>query len=324
MNSISLPQGGFLKYASISGQVIPSRQCSCGGKCAMADQFAKANMAPNCSVHYFMERHGNVAKKVSIPERFAVVLDSYKKAMNIQRIAPYNQEFEFFRVIGVHGDIPNTNGDMFKWGNVEDKTSPELLRFDEKMDKYIYSTFIGKGNYKDHQNDSVVKAVGILLDSIPNHKVKGIEILVAVDKQKDPMLVRGINQGYISDVSMGARVTYSICSICDKVAHNEFEYCSHIKNWKGQYYSGPETSWKPKLAFEDNRGVEFIELSWVTVGADPKAKYLEKIAHMRQVNSKALLDTYLVEAQRELDKSDTDYHKVNGLLKNAISQAILL
>lgn len=324
MNTISLPQGGFLKYASMSGSVIPSRKCACSGQCRLAEKFASANMKPDCNLHYFIERHGNKARRASIPQKYATVLNSYRKANNIKQIAPYNSEFEFFRVIGVHGDIPNTNGDMFRWGSLEDNTQPELLRYDEKMDRHIYSTFVGKGNYKDHQNDSVVKAVGILLDSVPNHKVRGIEVLVAVDKEKDPMLIRGINQGYISDVSMGARVTYSICSICDKVAHNELEYCSHIKNWKGQQYSGPETGWKPKLAYEDNRGVEFIELSWVTVGADPKAKYLEKIAHLRKVKNKYMLGTYINDAQVELDKSDTNYHRVNNLLNLAISQAILI
>jgi hypothetical protein len=323
-NSISLPSGGFLKYASVSGQVVPMHKCICAGKCALAGEFAANNMTQDCTLHYFIERHGNKAMRVGIPEKFAGVLNSYKKAMNIKQIAPYNQEFEFFRVIGVHGDVPNVNGDMFRWGSTEDKAAPELLRYDDKIERYIYSTFIGKGNYKDHQNDSVIKAVGILLDAVPNHTVKGIEILTAVDKEKDPMLVRGINQGYITDVSMGARVTYSICSICDKVAHNEFEYCTHIKNYKGQYYSGPETSWKPKLAFEDNRGCEFIELSWVTVGADPKAKYLEKIAHLNRMKNREMLQVYVKEAEKELAKSEPNYHKINAALKYAIAQSILL
>ena len=290
----------------------------------MAPMYKSAGFVPNATLHYFVERSGNASKRVAIPEKYATILDNYKKVLSVQKIAPYNQEFEFFRVIGVHGDVPNTNGDLFRWGSIDDKTQPELLRWDDKAEKYIYSTFIGKGNYKDHQNQSVIKAVGILLDSVPNHKVKGIELLVAVDKQKDPFLVRGINQGYITDVSMGARVTYSICSICKKVAHNEYEYCNHIKNWKGQYYSGPETNWMPKLAYEDNRGVEFIELSWVTVGADTKAKFLEKVAHLNKAKNRMMLDEYITATMKELDKADADFHKVNNLLNYAISQAILL
>ena len=322
--TIALPSGGWLKYASFYGQIIPAPKCACAGNCAMAGMFKEAGMLPNCNLHYFIEKHGGKLSRAAIPQKFAVVLDSYKKTVNAQKIAPYNNEFEFFRVIGVHGDVPNTNGDLFKWGSLDDKSSPELMRYDDKIGRYIYSTFIGKGNYKDHQNDSVIKAVGILLDAVPNHKVKGIELLVAVDKTKDPMLVRGINQGYITDVSMGARVTYSICSICNKVAHNEFEYCNHIKNWKGQHYSGPDTNWMPKLAFEDNRGVEFIELSWVTVGADNKAKFLEKVAHLNKAKNRMMLDEYIVKAQDELNKEHTDFVKVNNLLNYAISQAILL
>jgi len=321
---ISLPQGGFLKYASVFGQVVPVHKCACGGGCMNKEMFKSAGFTPDANLHYFIERQGNKAKRVNVPDRYATVLNAYKETKSVHQVAPYNSEFEFFRVLGVHGDIPNTNGDMFRWGSTEDREAPELMRWDDKIERYIYSTFVGKGNYKDHQNQSVIKAVGILLDSVPNHKVKGIELLVAVDKGKDPMLVRGINQGYITDVSMGARVTYSICSICDNVAHNEFEYCSHIKNWKGQHYSGPETNWMPKLAYEDNRGVEFIELSWVTVGADTKAKYLEKIAHLNHAKNRMMLNQYIVEAQKELDKSNTNYHKVNNLLHYAIGQAILL
>jgi len=325
MNStISLSSGGFLKYASFYGTVIPTPKCACGGACINKESFREAGFTPDANLHYFIERNGNKAKKVSVPERYASVLSSYKKSLNIHQVAPYNSEFEFFRVLGVHGDVPNVNGDMFRWGSTDDPTLPELLRLDEKTGRQVYSTFIGKGNYKDHKNDSVVKAVGILLDSVPNHKVKGIELLVAVDKAKDPMLVRGINQGYITDVSMGARVTYSICSICSKVAHNEYEYCSHIKNWKGQHYSGPETNWMPKLAYEDNRGVEFIELSWVTVGADSKAKYLEKIAHLNHAKNKMMLDEYITGAMKELDMQNPNYFKVNNLLHYAIGQAILL
>jgi hypothetical protein len=124
-------------------------------------------------------------------------------AGNSKRIAPVKGDFLYGRAMAVHGDQPNNNGDMFEWGSREDKTKPELLRFDDKLAKQVYQTFIGKGFYKDHKNDSVTYSKGILLDAIPNFERKGIEVLFAVDSKKDPELVRGIEQGYITDVSMG-------------------------------------------------------------------------------------------------------------------------
>ena len=154
--------------------------------------------------------------------------------------------------------------------------------------------------------------------------MKGIELLVAVDRVKDPMLVRGIDNGYITDVSMGCRVGYSICSICANVAHNEDQYCPHVKDWKGQDYSGSETMWRNSRVFEDNRAVEFIELSWVTVGADNKAKHLEKIAALRKIKGSVLLHHILGQVTSELNKNCLcDWNIVNALMDQAVAQAIL-
>ena len=321
LNQIALPSGGWLKFASFGGKVVERSDGSCP-ECAL---FKTAGVTrPRCE-HHFVERTAFGLKLADAPQKYAALLDAYKKAVNVQRVAPMNPEFSFYRVMGVHGDWPNTNGDLFRWGSKDDPNEPELLRAtDREAGKYVYQTFIGKGNYKDHNNSKVSDAVGILLDAVPNHKVKGIELLVAVDRTKDPMLVRGIDAGYLSDVSMGCRVAYSICTICANVAHNEFEYCPHVKNWKGQPYSGPETGWKNVLAAEDNRGVEFIEESWVTVGADTKAKHLEKIAALRRAKGKAYLAEILVAAEQELMKNSLcDWNLVNGFLDQAIAQAIL-
>jgi|CXWL01.1.fsa_nt_gi hypothetical protein len=330
MNQISLPNGGFMKFASFGGKVVERQDGTCP-ECAL---FRTAGVVrPRCE-HHFIERSAFGLKIADAPTKYAELLDSYKKASGLQRVAPMNPEFSFYRVMGLHGDAPNTNGDLFRWGSAKDPSEPELLRAMKDAvgkpvrlgggERYVYQTFIGKGNYKDHNNSKVADAVGIILDAVPNHKVKGIELLLAVDRSKDPMLVRGIDSGYITDVSMGCRVAYSICSVCTNVAHNEMEYCAHVKNWKGQAYSGPETGWKNVIACEDNRGVEFIEESWVTVGADTKAKHLEKIAALRAVKGKARLAEILVEAEQELNKNSLcDWNKVNDLLDLGIGQAIL-
>jgi len=322
MNSVALPSGGWLKFASFGGKVVERQD----GRCPECVLFRTAGVErPRCAHHWIERTAAGQLRLAQAPDRYAELLDSYRKATSIQRVAPYNPDFAFYRVIGVHGDSENTNGDMFRWGNMRNPDDPEILRVaDKATGRRVYQSFVGKGNYKDHQNDAVVKAVGILLDAEPNHKVKGIEIIAAVDKKKDAMLVRGIDNGYITDVSMGCRVAHSICSVCANVARNEGEYCAHVKNWKGQFYSGPETMWKNAKVFEDNRGVEFIELSWVTVGADQAAKHLEKIAALRKAKGKALLHEILAAAESEIRKNSlTDWQAVNGLMDQAIAQAIL-
>ena len=159
---------------------------------------------------------------------------------------------------------------------MEDPTAPELMRYDETLGKNVYQTFVGRGNFKNHQNDDVSKAVGVILDVVPNMNGKFIEALLAVDSQKDPDLVRSIDKGYVNAVSMGARVAYSMCSICNHIARTESEYCIHIKGNKGGkiYHEG-----EFRDVYEDNRGVNFIELSWVTVPADRYALMLEKVAN---------------------------------------------
>lgn len=47
-----------------------------------------------------------------------------------------------------------------------------------------------------------------------------------------------VNHLAVSNTSMGCSVEYSICSVCHRKAHNQSEYCSHIKNQKNRKVSG--------------------------------------------------------------------------------------
>ena len=210
----------------------------------------------------------------AFPERYQRLFNNYVVANRIH-VGDYNPEFKYYRVIALHGDIANDNGDRWLFGNKNDPDEPELLRFDKEADKHVFETLNGRGNFKNHENDDVTKAVGLILDAAPNYQGRFIEALIAVDEKKDPELVRGIDNGYIDSVSMGCLCGYSICTACGHEATNELDYCEHLKYMKGQIisYNGEQV----KVA-EDNRKVSFIELSWVTVPADPHAKLLERVA----------------------------------------------
>ena len=264
----------MIKYATSSDALI-EKYCSGSGKnTGIPLKFASKDFG----------------KTSEFPSRYKRVIDNYivtqANGEKISRVGSYDPEFHYYRVIAMHGDVANDNGDMFRWGSIEDQTLPELMRNDDTLGKRVYETFIGRGNFKNHQNDDVSKAVGIILDVVPNRSGKFIEALLAVDAKKDGDLVRSIDKGYVNAVSMGARVAYSICSICDNIAKNENEYCDHIKFNKGGrlYIDGSFHE-----VYEDNRGVNFIELSWVTVPADRHAIMLEKVANrMSDVTLKAV------------------------------------
>jgi len=210
----------------------------------------------------------------SFPEKYQQLFNNYVVANRVH-IGDYNPEFKYYRVIALHGDVPNDNGDLWRFGSIDNPDEPELLRFDKSADKHVFETFNGRGNFKNHENDDVSKAVGLILDAAPNYGGRFIEALIAVDEKKDPELVRSIDMGYIDSVSMGCLTGYSICTACGNVARTENEYCDHIKYSKSQVitYNGKQV----KVA-EDNYQTNFIELSWVTVPADPDAKLLERVA----------------------------------------------
>ena len=134
-------------------------------------------------------------------------------------------------------------------------------------------SFIGKGLFVNHKSDDVEKIRGIILDAIWVPDGKYIQVLCALDKIAHPTLARQIEQGYARDVSMGTAVKYSVCSKCGNKAVVEDDYCECVKNHKGGYLRG-ERIW------ENNFGLNFIELSLVTQGADPKAKIRQIIASM--------------------------------------------
>ena len=137
-----------------------------------------------------------------------------------------------------------------------------------------YKTFIRRGNYLNHESDDVSKAVGIILDAKywDTPETKYVECLLAVDKSHP--IADKIIKGISTDLSMGAIVEKCECSICHKEASTEGEYCTHMQSSMGKEYNG-------RKVYAINKGVNFYELSWVTVGADPDAKCLQVIAEQK-------------------------------------------
>lgn len=94
----------------------------------------------------------------------------------------------FFRAKAIEADIPNNNGDSF--------STSELKR--------ACQTFVGVPFFTNHQNDDVEKARGKIVFAEWDEKDKAIYVIAFVDREAYPHLCRGIEQEYVTGVSMGA------------------------------------------------------------------------------------------------------------------------
>jgi len=186
----------------------------------------------------------------------------------------------------------NGNGDHF--------TYDELKR--------AWPTFVGKGVFVNHQSSDIEKKRGKIVDAkfIEDRGSQNayVATVLEVNAEAYPDLARMIKAGMVDSVSMGCQVAYSNCSICQHAAKTVKDYCFHVRMHKGGAYDG-------RPVYEENHGVEFIEVSFVTTGADAQAKVLEIIAKqaritnsdVRQLWAAASLDSSLVSQLMESQKN---------------------
>lgn len=98
-----------------------------------------------------------------------------------------------------------------------------------------YHTFIESGVVYVEHDQNPERAKGKILDAVARDMGDTIliDLLFCVDKRhKD--LVHNIETGIANAVSMGCTTKYTICSICGNVAHDENEYCTHVKRQQNQ------------------------------------------------------------------------------------------
>ena len=165
----------------------------------------------------------------------------------------YDPDFLYLRVRAVsageyYGD--NKNGDWFP----------------EKELKNTYTTFLSGHVFKNHENKDPANAIGEVLDAEWDDEMKCVCLVIKIDRKIAPSIVRAIEKGYMTDVSMGCRVPYSICSICGNKARNPKEYCDHIKMLRRKIL--PDG----KKVFEINIQPKFHDISVVLSGAEKVAK----------------------------------------------------
>jgi len=183
------------------------------------------------SVGKVSKYHGEIARKADGSVDLVAEMEKHPDAL-------------WIKVRAIEADHENDNGDFF--------SREEVLK--------SYKTFEGCPCFTNHENQKVENAKGKVVMAEWVEKDGSVYCTMFIDRKAAPALCRAIEEGYITDVSMGTQVDYSTCSVCGNKALEASSYCPHIKSMKGRSINGQKV-------FERNFGLKFIEISIVTDGA---------------------------------------------------------
>jgi hypothetical protein len=168
----------------------------------------------------------------------------------------------------------NINSDYFPW-----------MALAHKGEDYGFKTFLNANAFQHHKNKDPTRAFGKPVLSVLNHKMKRVELIVALNRQKaiiegaDGIITR-IDAGDFPDVSMGCKVPFDVCSICSHKSKTKEDYCQHMRP-----PAELRTLFGPNRILPDGRMIcvynwhpRFFDISFVFIGADKTAKVMAKLA----------------------------------------------
>ena len=224
----------------------------------------------------------------------------------------------FFRAKAIEADCPNTNGDYFSR---------------EELEK-AYKSFEGVPFFTNHDNQNVENARGKVIFAEWFPEEKSVYTISFIDRDAYPHICRSIEEEYVTGVSMGCSVEYSVCNICGNKAERTEDYCTHIRNRKGRTFTGSarnvvtgeEKKFKDQDVFEYNFGLKFIELSAVVdpacpnchiEGIIPNDSFISKVASME--NEFRMIRTAAIEKQASQEELDQIEQCLGTLEKIAVN-----
>lgn len=179
----------------------------------------------------------------------------------------------------------NVNGDLFpekglihspsNWENL--LVSPDQAREVGVAWPYGYPTFMGAYPYKHHVNKDPSRAFGRVELSTWNPAMHRVELVVYLDRalcmQFDALdIIERIEHGEFPDVSMGCKVPYDVCTICENPSKTRNDYCQHALTMMNKILPDGR-----KVAVR-NDYPKFFDISFVFIGADKTAKVMAKLA----------------------------------------------
>jgi hypothetical protein len=143
--------------------------------------------------------------------------------------------------------------------------------------EYGFPTFMGAHPFKHHVNKDSSRAFGSVEIAVWNNKMRRVELVVYLDRELCKRfdaydIIEKIERGEFPDVSMGCKVPFDVCSICQHKSKTPKDYCHHAKNMMNAIL--PDG----RKVFVYNPRPRFFDISFVFIGADKTAKVMAKLA----------------------------------------------
>jgi hypothetical protein len=208
-----------------------------------------------------------------------------KVILNMKR-----QPKRYYAVVNALGSYEywgcNRNGDAFPESGLKHVS----LRTDMGTpNDYGYKTFEYYAKfYLHHVNKNPDRSFGEVIFSHWNSSLHRVELIVAIDTEKAKDIVDALESNTPVMVSMGCRVKYDRCNICDNKAKTREQYCIHLKNHMREVIDASTAlKWSRELNRIIKPGIQvcaindyprFFDISRVYIGADRTSYILGKAA----------------------------------------------
>lgn len=156
----------------------------------------------------------------------------------------------------------NSNGDAF--------LEEDLLLDSED---HGYKSFRKHAHvFRHHQNKDPLASIGRVVLASYNHKMRRVELIEEVDNTKAADLLQKWDDEGSLGTSMGCKVAFDICMVCQNRAKTAAEYCKHAKYEMNHVYADGSR------ACVRNPNPRFFDQSHVIVPADKIAGAMLKVA----------------------------------------------
>jgi hypothetical protein len=193
-----------------------------------------------------------------VPPVLAQKIEELQGTLPHDKVAFYNRALGSYESFGL-----NRNGDGFERHELVAK----------------HETFVKNAHYfRHHQNKDTALSRGRPVASAFNEQTEMVDLIIVADMDKCAEQIHALESGKRVPTSMGAKVAFDVCTICDNGAKTREDYCEHVHKMASAPYGMRAVLNDGRICGVLNPNPRFFDISDVIIGAAPESETLLKVA----------------------------------------------